>query len=99
MLCHAKQRTREQHLPDCTITEADIVIPSRCPVFGFPLKVARGQRADNSPSLDRVVPKLGYVPGNVIVVSWLANRIKSNATVDELQQVAAFYTQLTKGKK
>jgi hypothetical protein len=30
----------------------------------------------------------GYVRGNVIIVSWRANRIKGNATVDELQLLA-----------
>lgn len=39
-------------------------------------------------SLDRIVPSLGYVPGNVAVISHRANRIKSDATADELRAVA-----------
>jgi hypothetical protein len=41
-----------------------------------------------SPALDRIVPHLGYVPGNVVVVSHRANFIKNNATVDELELIA-----------
>jgi hypothetical protein len=46
---------------------------------------------DNSPSLDRIVPEKGYVRDNVLVVSYRANRIKNDATISELQQIAAFY--------
>lgn len=37
------------------------------------------------PSLDKIIPKLVYVKGNVWVVSNKANRIKSNATIEELE--------------
>jgi len=47
-----------------------------------------------SPSLDRIDPKKGYVRGNIIVLSHLANTIKSHATPDELETVAAFVRQL-----
>jgi hypothetical protein len=53
---------------------------------------------DASPELDRIVPSLGYVKGNVLVVSRRANRIKTDATVEELQQVASFYAALTAGQ-
>lgn len=64
-------------------------IPSVCPVLGIPIK--RNKRlADDSPSIDRRDGKLGYVPGNVTWMSNRANRIKSNATPEELQAIAAF---------
>ena len=44
-----------------------------------------------SPSLDRIIPKKGYVEGNVIIVSDLANRIKADATLDEIKKVVEFY--------
>lgn len=52
----------------------------------------RGGRS-NSPSLDRLVPSIGYVRGNVAVVSWKANRAKNNLTARELRHLAIFYTQ------
>ena len=49
-----------------------------------------------TPSIDRIDPKKGYVKDNIIVVSMRANRIKSDATVDEIWKVADFYEKLLK---
>jgi hypothetical protein len=73
--------------------------PTHCPVLGLELDYRRQRNSNkgpipNSPSFDRVNPALGYIPGNVIIVSHKANVIKSNATVDELERVAAYYRQL-----
>lgn len=51
---------------------------------------------DNSPNLDRIVNALGYVKGNVIVVSARANRLKSDSTLDELRKLIEFYGGLVK---
>lgn len=98
MLGHAKTRAKAKGVP-YQLSEEDISIPEVCPVFGTKLAKgpARGRKSgpsDNSPSLDRIVPSLGYVVGNVIVVSWLANRIKSNATPDQIIAVGQFYKRL-----
>ena len=45
---------------------------------------------DTSPSVDRHEPSKGYVQGNVIWLSNKANRIKSNATTDEIVRVAEY---------
>ena len=71
--------------------------PVHCPVLGLELDYSFGKRTGvppNSPSFDRIDPNMGYVRGNVIIVSHLANAIKTNATVDQLKKVAAFYEQL-----
>jgi hypothetical protein len=69
------------------------VIPDFCPVLGLPLYRNSGGAAQgpNSPSIDRINPALGYVRGNVKVISSKANAIKSNATPEELLRVAAYY--------
>ena len=41
----------------------------------------------HSPSIDRFVPALGYVPGNVSIICWSCNDIKSKATLEELKAV------------
>ena len=53
---------------------------------------------DLTPSIDRIDPKKGYVKDNIIVVSMRANRIKTDATVDEIRRVADFYEKLLKNK-
>jgi len=78
-------RARKKGLP-FNITWEDIIIPSCCPILGIPLKVNKGGRSGmfpDSPSLDRIVPELGYVKGNIRVISNRANHLKSDATLEE----------------
>ena len=76
-----------------TIKAADIVVPTHCPILGLPLYSTLGKKGGgpNSPSLDRIEPALGYVPGNIVVISNRANRLKSDATIEELRKIASFY--------
>lgn len=90
MVRAAKARATKTGVP-FNLTPEDITIPHLCPVLGIPLVVGNDKPTDNSPSLDRVMPSLGYVPGNVLVLSNRANRIKNNATVMELRMVAEFF--------
>jgi hypothetical protein len=58
-----------------------------CPLLGVPLQVGVGTFTDASPSLDRKIPALGYVKGNVWVVSFRANNLKRDASTRELEQL------------
>jgi hypothetical protein len=78
------------------ITEEDIPIPEYCPVLGIPLFFGNTHQGDNSPSVDRINPKLGYVKGNVAVISLRANAIKQNATVEEIRAVADWLEKVTR---
>jgi len=66
------------------INEENIKIPKICPVLNMELSIDNKEKKNNSPSLDRIIPELGYIPGNVMVISMKANRIKSNATLSEM---------------
>ena len=88
MLYAAKNRAKKNGLP-FSLRAEDIVIPERCPVFGFRLFVNSLARFD-SPSLDRIICNKGYVVGNIQVISHRANTIKNDASVDELKSVVAF---------
>lgn len=70
----------------------DIRIPTRCPALGIPIERNRGARgpSQHSPSLDRVNPLNGYTPDNVRVISYRANTIKHNATLDELHKIVNY---------
>ena len=94
LLANAKRNAKARGVP-FNLEPGDIVAPTHCPVLGLELKRTRGKRTDSSPSLDRIVPARGYIKGNVLVISWRANRIKNDATIAELAQVAAFYAQFS----
>ena len=83
----AKARALAKGIP-FSLTAADVVIPDRCPALGIPLVTGPGRRRPNTPSLDRLEPALGYVPGNVVVISDYANRVKNSATVADLRAIA-----------
>lgn len=85
LLAGARKRAQKLGIP-CTITEADIHIPEVCPILGVRLE-SRGPRS-NAPSLDRIIPHLGYVPGNVAVLSLRANSIKNDASADLHRRIA-----------
>lgn len=87
MLKDAKYRAKQSGIP-FALSEGDFDIPTHCPALG--LKLRRRHR-DLAPSLDRLVPELGYVRGNVVVVSNRANRMKNDATVSEMEALAGFY--------
>jgi hypothetical protein len=77
-----------------TITVETVTWPTHCPVLGIELdyRTLSGGRAkrNNSPSLDRWDNNQGYVVGNVFVISHRANRLKSDASVDELERIAKY---------
>ena len=93
MLYQARAKAKRRGL-ECDLDREDIIIPSHCPVFGIPLKMGDGRIEDGSPSLDRIDNTRGYVKGNVVVVSNKVNRIKNDATIEELRRVVEFYESL-----
>ena len=97
MVKEAKKRAKRQGVP-FNLTEADIHIPKRCPVLGIPLAFNKGRAQHNSPSLDKIIPRLGYVPGNVVVMSNRANRLKNDATFSEIEKLYEWTKKISKKK-
>lgn len=86
LLRSAKARAKRDKLK-FDIDIDDIIIPASCPYLGIPL--FSGKKGNpNSPSLDKIIPKLGYTKGNVIVVSRRANVLKLDASVEELEMLS-----------
>lgn len=83
-LLYSAQSSAKQRECECSITLEDIVIPDVCPVLGIPLDRSAERLAPNKPSIDRIDNAKGYVPGNVQVISWRANRLKADASLEEL---------------
>ena len=69
-----------------------IEYPKVCPVLGIKLDWSmNGKKLSNSPSLDRIDNTKGYIPGNVILISDLANSMKRNATLKQLKQFSRYH--------
>jgi hypothetical protein len=84
LLSRARDRAREQNIP-FNLVRADILIPEKCPLLGIALYRTPGTVTPNTPSLDKIIPSLGYVKGNVQVISYRANTIKNDASLAEMQ--------------
>ena len=89
ILTGARGRAKERGIP-CTITIGDIVIPDLCPVLGIPPNRNLSRLSDNSPTLDRIRPEEGYIPENIAIISWRANKVKCDATLEELEKITAY---------
>lgn len=87
----ARVRAKKNDLPfDVDIPR--IELPDFCPILGIPLNYHRslGGVHEESPSLDRKRPHLGYVESNLRVISNRANTLKNNATAMELRSVLEY---------
>ena len=88
-MANAKKRAKEKGWA-FNITDADLVVPQFCPVLGIKIEFGYGKGPqDSSPSVDRINPTLGYVKGNVRVISNRANRLRSDATIEEIKLILA----------
>ena len=87
MYYDAKKRAKKRGTA-INIEPSDIFIPKICPVLGIPLIGGKGLKSGNTPTLDCIDPKLGYVKGNIQVVSWRFNKFKADLTPEEMKLIA-----------
>lgn len=93
MVSSTKSRSQKKDIPfDLTAEYILSLIPADrlCPALGIPLIFGK-KLSRNSPSIDRLAPALGYVIGNVAIISHKANSMKQDCTdSDELRKLADF---------
>jgi hypothetical protein len=84
----AWRRAKEQKVPLPDFKEDYLMnllpLDMKCPVFGITMKWNYESSKYDSPALDKIVPALGYVQGNVIFISERANRMKNNGTPEQI---------------
>lgn len=98
MVYRSRVRAKKKGI-DHSISLEDVVYTERCPVLDIPLNwFSQKYAQDDSPSLDRVIPERGYIKGNVIIISNKANRIKQNATSEEILKVGSWLDALERDK-
>ena len=86
ILNRAKARAIRKGLP-FNLEVSDIVLPEVCPIFGT--KFIYNDK-ELTYSLDRIIPSLGYIKGNIMIISNRANRIKNSSTIEELEKVITY---------
>lgn len=64
-----------------------------CPVLGVEIKKSTERTDEYAAELDRFDPKVGYVKGNVAFLSRKINRLKNNASVEELERLLTWMKQ------
>ena len=99
---NAKHRAKDKNIPfniDLdyirSMVGENAELASHCPVFGIPLEWSCQRNQGRgphpyAPSIDRIDPERGYVKGNIKIISFRANQIKSDASPSELKLVAAY---------
>lgn len=81
----AKTRAKKKRI-EFNLNPSDVPeIPDECPLLGILIDKQSKKLKDNSPTIDRIDNSKGYVKDNIIIVSFKANRIKSNAALNELK--------------
>lgn len=93
MVSHARRRAKALGLL-FNLTAADFTIPEKCPILGIPLRVNAGKVGGDSPTLDRKVPALGYVAGNVWVISHRANAMKGTGSVASVMKLTSEFEEI-----
>lgn len=94
ILQQAKRRAKLKNVPFDIMVD-DIEVPEFCPVLGSRLTVNEGHAKDNSMTIDRIVPELGYVKNNVAIISFKANTIKNNGSIEDLEKVLCWMKKMT----
>jgi len=84
----AKNRARK-YSRDFNIELSDIILTASCPVLLTPYDLT-GKNRWLSPSLDRIDNSKGYVKGNIIVISYRANSLKKDGTLEEFEKILSF---------
>jgi hypothetical protein len=91
-IANAKARAKKQGLPFTLAADRVDLPPATCPCCGEAMKVSsRKGGKPTSPTLDRLIPEHGYVPGNVVWLCRACNMLKGEttpATLDNVYRVA-----------
>lgn len=91
-LINIRSKSKKLKIPfNLTLEYLISIAPNTCPVLGIELAWSErtmGKSKASSPSLDKIIPSLGYVVGNVQWLSKKANGMKQDASFQELEKFA-----------
>jgi len=82
----AKRRSKSRGI-EFNIELSDLTVPDYCPLLEVKIDNFNPDNGYHA-SIDRINPTKGYIKGNVMVVSFRANRLKNNSSSSELLLLA-----------
>jgi hypothetical protein len=90
-----------------TVADVEAVMSDVCCILNIPIKryfiTANNDSPDkysikyNSKTLDRIDATKGYEPDNIRIISWRANNLLKDMTLEELKAISNYYHSLTNG--
>jgi hypothetical protein len=85
----ARSRAQQLKVPfDLTPEYLESIWTGICPALGVAISFTEIDRLDEfAAELDRFIPGLGYVQGNVTFLSRRANRLKNSASIADLDGI------------
>ena len=88
-IANAKKRAKQANV-ECTITREWLLenLVEVCPLLEIKLEYSATKYGNNCASIDRIDSTRGYTVENSKIISAKANRIKNNATIEEIQLLA-----------
>lgn len=95
MLNNARRRAGKKGI-EFSLTKEDIIIPDICPILKVPFIQGTKGNYDYTPTIDRIDNSLGYVIGNIQIITNKANTMKNSATPEMLQ---AFITSIANNER
>lgn len=91
ILSRTKSKCKKYNIP-FNLELSDIIIPEYCPILGIKLLIGQESYTKtskwNTASIDRITPELGYVKGNIQIISMRANLMKTDSTEEDLIKFA-----------
>ena len=88
-----RHRAKQNNVPfEITLQDLIDMFPfdNLCPILNFPFIWGTQSSKELSPSVDRMIPSKGYVKGNINFISYKANRIKSDSTLEILEKIIKY---------
>lgn len=74
----------------------DIIWETHCPVFGMELEYLNLDKPKmNSASFDKIIPEKGYIKNNVRIISYRANWLKQDSTIEQLELIVKYIKENT----
>ena len=89
MIKEARNRAKAKGL-EFNLNSKNIVWPTHCPILGIKLEHNKGISKDNSYTIDRIDNTRGYTLDIIQIISMIANKIKTNATPEQVYTVGKY---------